>query len=149
MTSADLQHDLNLTIAHVVGQGVVAISAGFEIHLAVNCHPGGQSFDGSCWVRNPAGDLPESLRRSVAVAGCLSSLAFNRGAPEEIEPVEAFGKLQSGELALSETDAAMAEGLTLSDVAFALDVLNGRWAIVVDEVERMSPHILNNTIQTH
>ncbi|MHB1091453.1 hypothetical protein [Thiobacillus sp.] len=149
MASADLQHDLNLTIAHVVGQGVVALAAGCEIRFAVERHPGRESFDGNFWVRYPVGDLPDLLRRSIAVAGCLSSLAFKRGAPEEIDLVEAFDNLKSGELALSETDAAMAEGLTLADVAFALDALSDRWAIVADEVERMAPHILNNTIHTH
>ncbi|MDZ7594411.1 MAG: hypothetical protein U0932_07145 [Thiobacillus sp.] len=149
MSRADLRQDLDLTIAHVVGQGVVALSAGCEIKLSVERHPGRESFGGDCWVRHPAGDLPDSLRRSVAIAGCLASLALKRGAPEEIDLVEAFDKLQSGELALSETDAAMAEGLTLSDVAFVLDALSDRWAIVIDEVEHMSPHILNNTIRTH
>lgn len=149
MASADLQHDLNLTIAHVVGQGVVALSAGCEIKLSVDRHPSRESFGGDCWVRYPVGDLPDSLRRSIAVAGCLSSLAFKRGAPDEIDLVEAFDKLKSGELAMSEAEAAMSEGFTLSDVAFALDALNDRWTIVIDEVEHMSPHILNNTIRTH
>ena len=145
----DLQKDLSLTVAHVVGQGVVALSAGCEIHFAVECHPSGQSFAGRCWVRYPKGDLPESIRRSVAIAGCLATLVLKRGEPEAIEPVEAYDKLQSGELALSETDAAMSEGFTLDDVAFALGVLSDRWAIIADEVARMSPLILNNTIRIH
>lgn len=147
MASAD--QDIDLTIAHVVGQGVVALSAGCEIHLAVNSHPGGLSFEGNCWVRHPSGDLPDSLRRSIAVAGGLASLAFERGAPEEIEPVDAFDKLQAGEIRMSATDAEMADGFTLADVAFALDVLSDRWAIIADEVARMSPCILNNTIRIH
>lgn len=146
---ADLHRDLSLTIAHVVGQGVVALSAGCEIKLSVERHPSRKSFGGNCWVRYPAGDLSDSLRRSIAVAGGLASLAFERGAPEEIEPVEAFDKLQSGELGLSASDAQMAEGFTMADVAFVIDVLCDRWRIITDEVERMSPVILNNTSRTH
>lgn len=145
----DIQRDLEATIAHVVGQGVVALSAGCEIHLAVDPHPGGKSFNGNCWVRRPSGELPDSLRRSIAVAGKLAALAFERGAPEEIEPVEAFDKLQSGELALSASEAAMSNGFTLADVVHALNVLSARWAIVADEVMRMSPHILSNTHRIH
>lgn len=146
---ADLHRDLSLTIAHVVGQGVVALSAGCEIHLAVAPYPGGQSFNGGCWVRHPAGDLPDSQRRSIALAGWLASLAFERGAPEEIEAVEAFDQLQAGEIRLSSDDARMAEGFTLADVAFALDVLCDRWPIITDEVARMAPIILNHTIRIH
>ncbi|OJZ17944.1 MAG: hypothetical protein BGP21_06430 [Thiobacillus sp. 65-29] len=79
----------------------------------------------------------------------MASLAFERGAPEEIEPLEAFDKLQSGELGLSASDAQMAEGFTLADVAFVLDVLCDRWPIITDEVVRMSPVILNNTHRIH
>lgn len=148
-TMTDLQKDLNLTIAHVVGQGVVALSAGCEIQFAIERHPSGQSFTGSCWVRYTKGDLPESIQRSVAIAGCLATLVLKHGAPEAVELVEAFDKLQSGELALSETDAAMSRGFTLADVAFALDVLSDRWSIIADEVERMSPLILNNAVRIH
>lgn len=144
-----LQHDLGAAIAHVVGQGVVALSAGCEIHLAVDPHPGGKSFDGSCWIRHPAGEIPGPLRRAIAVAGGLAELAFERGAPEEIEPVDAFHKLRSGELALSASEAAMSDGFTLADVEFTLDVLCAKWAIVSDEVSRMSPQILSNTHRTH
>lgn len=147
MASAD--QDIDLTIAHVVGQGVVALSACCEIHLAVNPHPGGLSFEGNCWVRHPSGDLPDSLRRSIAVAGGLASLAFERGAPEEIEPLEAFDKLQAGAIRMSPADAEMAEGFTFADVTFALDVLCDRWPIIADEVARMSPVILSNIHRLH
>lgn len=146
---ANANQDLNLTIAHVVGQGVVALSAGCEIHMAVNPQPGGQSFDGGCWVRHPAGDLSDSMRRSIAVAGGLASLAFERGAPEEIEPVDAFDKLQAGAIRMSPADAEMAEGFTFADVTFALDVLCDRWPIITDEVARMSPVILSNIHRLH
>lgn len=144
-----LQHDLGAAIAHVVGQGVVALSAGCEIHLAVDPHPGGKSFDGSCWIRHPAGEIPGPLRRAIAVAGGLAELAFERGAPEEIEPVDAFRKLRSGEVALSASEAAMSDGFTLADVEFTLDVLCAKWAIVSDEVSRMSPQILSNAHRAH
>ncbi len=142
--TVDLQRDLEATIAHVVGQGVVALSAGCEIHLAVNPHPRGESYEGNCWVRNPHGDLCEHQRRLIALAGCVAALAFTRGSPEELEAVDVFDKLQSGEITLSAADAAMAEGFTLADVESALDTLRPRWALVVDEVARMSPQILNN-----
>lgn len=116
-----LQHDLGAAIAHVVGQGVVALSAGCEIHLAVDPHPGGKSFNGNCWIRHPAGEIPGPLRRAIAVAGGLAELAFERGAPEEIEPVDAFRKLRSGELALSASEAAMSNGFTLADVVHATE----------------------------
>lgn len=144
-----LQHDLGAAIAHVVGQGVVALSAGCEIHLAVDPHPGGKSFNGNCWIRHPAGEIPGPLRRAIAVAGGLAELAFERGAPEEIEPVDAFRKLRSGEVALSASEAAMSDGFTLADVEFTLDVLCAKWAIVSDEVSRMSPQILSNAHRTH
>ncbi|OHE89028.1 MAG: hypothetical protein A2213_06160 [Lysobacterales bacterium RIFOXYA1_FULL_68_6] len=78
------------------------------------------------------------------MAGCVAALAFTRGSPEELEAVDVFDKLQSGEITLSAADAAMAEGFTLADVESALDTLRPRWALVVDEVARMSPQILNN-----
>ncbi len=149
MASADLQQDLNLTIAHVVGQGVVALSAGCEIHLAVHRHPSGKFFEGGCWVCHKAGDLPGPLRRSLGLAGCVSSMAFLRGSPEEIEAIEVFDKLRFGEITLSAADAAMSDGFTLADVSFALDVLRDSWAIVEREVGYMAPRIMQDVNRFH
>jgi len=140
---ADLRRDLNATLAHVVGQAAVALALGCEIHLAVEAHPSGEHFEGSCYVRRPGGEFPAELRRPLGVAGILATLAFLRGSPDEVEPVGVFDRLQSGELELSATDASMAEGYTLADVVFALDALRTRWPAVADEVERMAPFILH------
>lgn len=149
MASADLQQDLNLTIAHVVGQGVVALSAGCEIHFAVHRHPSGEFFEGACWARHQAGDLPGPLRRSLGVAGHVASMAFLCGSPEEIEAIEVFDKLLAGEITLSAADAAMSEGFTLADVSFALDVLRDSWAIVEREVWYMAPRIMQDLNHFH
>lgn len=145
----DLQRDLGATIAHVVGQGVVARAAGCEIHLAVALHPDGGHFQGECWVRHPDGELSEHAKRPLGVAGCLAALAFLRGSPDELDAAELFDQLQAGDLRLSAEDAEMAEGFTLADVAHALDTLRARWPVVVDEVVRMSPQILDNIATTH
>lgn len=143
-SGADLLKSLVTTITHVVGQGVVALAAGCEIHLAVDPRPGGKSFDGTCWVRHPAGDLPDRLRRAIDVAGYIAELALERGSPDELDAAEVFDMLQSGELSAHLTD-----GITLADVAYSLDVLRPRWALVTAEMVRMSPHILSNTHRTH
>ena len=145
----DLQRDLDATIAHVVGQGVVALSVGCEIHLRVDPHPSGEFFEGHCWVRHPEGDLSDQLRRPLGLAGCVSALAFLRGSPEEIEAVEVFDRLQAGEITLSADDAAMAEGFTLADVCFALGVLRTRWATVEGEVGYMAPKIMQDVNHFH
>lgn len=132
--------DLNLTIAHVVGQGVVALAAGCEIHLSVDPHPGGKSFDGNCWVRNPGGEISAPLKRVIGVAGRIAELALERGSPDDLEAAEVFYTLQS---------AATAEAFTAVDVALALETLRSRWALVTDEVARMAPQIMNNTHLTH
>ncbi|QLQ01740.1 MAG: hypothetical protein HZY77_01505 [Thiobacillus sp.] len=147
--STDLQRDLGATIAHVVGQAVVARAAGCDIHLAVDLHSDGGHFEGECWVRHPDGELPEHAKRPLGVAGCLASLAFLRGSPDELDAAELFDQLQAGEVHLSPADAQMAEGFTLADVAHALDTLRARWPVVADEVVRMSPQILNNIATTH
>ena len=145
----DLQKDLNATIAHVVGQGVVALSVGCEIHLQVDPHPSWEFFEGHCWVRHPEGDLSDQLRRPLGLAGCVSALAFTRGSPEELEAVEVFDKLEAGEITLSAADAAMAEGFTLADVSFALDVLRARWPAVEEEVGYMAPRIMQDVNHLH
>lgn len=140
---AYLHQDLDATIAHVVGQGVVALALGCEIHLAVEPHPSGKFFEGTCYARHPGGELPRELSRPLGVAGLVSTLAFLRGSPEEVDPDDVFDRLQSGELELSAADASTAEGFTLADVAFALDVLRTRWPVVEQEVEYMAPIILH------
>ena len=145
----DLRRDLNATIAHIVGQGAIASAMGCEIKLAVDLHPSGEFFEGNCWVRNPAGELSEHLRRPLGLAGCLSSLAFLRGSPSEVEAAEVFDKLKSGEIALSPADAEMAEGFSLADVEFALNVLRANWQTVAGEVEQMSPEIMPDVNRFH
>lgn len=143
MATTSLQRDLDATLAHVVGQSVVALALGCEIHLAVEPHPSGKFFEGNCWARHPSGELPEQLRRALGVAGLVSTFVFLHGSPHEVEADELFDRLQAGELEFSAADAALTEGYTLADVAFALDVLRVRWPVVVDEIERMAPCILH------
>jgi hypothetical protein len=139
-----LRRDLNATIAHVVGQGVVALASGCEFHFAVDPHPSGQFFEGVCWVRNPSGEMPGHVKRPVALAGLIAQMALLRGSPQHVEAVDVFNKLQSGDLALSAADRDMADGFTLSDVAFALDVLRDRWHLVEQEIVSMAPKILQH-----
>jgi len=143
MAAPELQRDLDATLAHVVGQSVVALALGCEIHIAVEPHPSGQFFEGNCWARHPGGELPEQLRRPLGIAGLVSTFAFLHGSPHEVEADDLFDRLQAGELEFSAGNAALAEGYTLADVVFALDVLRIRWPVVEDEIERMSPCILH------
>lgn len=145
---ADPQQHLRLTIAHVVGQGVVALSAGCEIHLAVDPCPGG-TFDGTCWVRFRDGDMLEHAQRRIGVAGEIAEFVMRHGSPVGIEAGDVYAKLRSGEIALSGSDAEMADGYTLDDVALALDVLRTRWPVVEREVAVMAPAILHQTTRTH
>lgn len=140
---ADLRHDLDTTLAHVIGQAVVALAMGCEIHLAVEPHPSGKFYEGNCWARHPGGELPKELLRPLGIAGLVSTLAFLGGSPHDIEADDVFDRLQAGELEFSAADAALAEGYTLADVVFALDVLRARWPVVADEIERMAPSILH------
>lgn len=133
--------DLDSAIAHVVGQGVVALSAGCEIHLAINPHPGGEFYEGNCWVRHPSGELPGRLKQAIGVAGGIAELALERGTPGELDAAEVFDRLQSS--------SRITEDFTLADVAHSLNVLCSRWALVIDEVARMAPQITNNTHLTH
>jgi hypothetical protein len=135
-----MSHDLEAAIAHVVGQGVVALAAGCEIHLSVDPHPSGKSFDGNCWVRNPHGEISAQLKRVIGVAGRIAELALERGSPDDLESAEVFYTLQS---------AVTAEAFTLADVALALDALRSRWALVTGEVARMSPQIMSNIPRIH
>lgn len=91
----------------------------------------------------PAASFPANYPAPLGVAGLVSTLAFLRGSPEEVDPDDVFDRLQSGELELSAADASTAEGFTLADVAFALDVLRTRWPVVEQEVEYMAPIILH------
>lgn len=143
----DLRQDLDATLAHVVGQGVVALSLGCEIHLAVEAHPSGKYFEGTCYTRHPGGELPRELSRPLGVAGLVSTLAFLGGSPEEVYPDDVFDRLQSRELELSAADSRMAQGFTLADVSFALDVLRTSWPVVVDEIEYMAPRIMHDGYQ--
>lgn len=142
------QQALSLTIAHVVGQGVVALSAGCEIHLAVDPCPGG-TFDGTCWVRFRDGDMLEHAQRRIGVAGEIAEFVMRHGSPIGIEAGDVYAKLRSGEIALAGSDAEMADGYTLGDVVAALDVLRTRWPIVEREVAVMAPAILHQTTHTH
>lgn len=140
---ADLRHDLDTILAHVVGQAVVALAIGCEIHLAVEPHPSGKFYEGNCWARHPGGELPKELQRTLGIAGLVSTLAYLDGSPHEVDADDVFDRLQAGELEFSAADAALAEGYTLADVVFALDVLRARWSVVADEIERMAPSILH------
>ena len=145
----DLRQDLNATIAHVVGQGVVALASGCEFHFAVDRHPSGEFFEGVCWVRSPSGEMPDHIKRPVALAGLIAQMAILRGSPNHVEAGEVLSKLESGDLALSAADSDMAAGFTLVDVVFALDVLRGRWHLVEQEVLAMAPKILQETPLYH
>lgn len=138
---AELDRDLGAAIAHVMGEALVALAAGCEIHLAVDPCPGGKSFEGVCWVRHPAGETPAPLKRAIGVAGCVAELAYLHGSPNEIEASEVFDKLQSSE--------RIAGGITLDEATYALRALRSRWSLVIGEVERMSPQILSNTHRIH
>lgn len=143
MASAELRRDLDVTLAHVIGQAVVALAIGCEIHLAVEKHPSGKFFEGNCWARHPGGELPKELQRTLGIAGLVSMLAYLGGSPHDVEADDLFDRLQAGEFEFSEADAVLAEGYTLADVVFALDVLRARWPVVAEEIEHMAPSILH------
>lgn len=86
-------------------------------------HPSGKCFGGNCWARHPGGELPKELQRTLGIAGLVSTLAYLDGSPHDIEADDVFDRLQAGEFEFSEADAVLAEGYTLADVVFALDVL--------------------------
>lgn len=122
----------------------MALASGCEFHFAVDPHPSGDFYEGVCWVRLPGGDMPDHIKRPVALAGQIAQVALLRGSPQHVEAVEVFSKLQSGELALSAADRDMAAGFTLPDVDFALHVLRDRWHLVEQEIVSMAPKILQH-----
>lgn len=146
---APLQRDLEATIAHVVGQGVVALAFGCEIHFQVEKHPSGKHFDGCCHFRHKMGEIPPRILRPIGVAGPIAEAAFLGGGHGRLDSFDLFAKLKSGEIAPSGSAASQADGFTFADVDFAVSVLQTNWSIVAGEVERMTPHILDDTIRPH
>ncbi len=144
-----LQRDLEVTIAHVVGQGVVALRLGCEIHFQVEKHPGGEHFDGCCHFRHEIGEIPPRILRPVGVAGPIAEAAFLGGGADCLDSFDLFAKLKSGHIAPSGSSASQADGFTFADVDFAVSVLQSNWSIVVAEVERMTPCILHDTARPH
>lgn len=144
-----LQRDLEATIAHVVGQGVVALAFGCEIHFQVEKHPSGEHFDGCCHFRHEMGDIPPQVLRSIGVAGPIAEAAFLGAGLKHLDSFDLFADLKSGRIALSGPAASQADGFTFADVDFAVSVLQTNWKVVEGNVERMTPCILNDTIRPH
>lgn len=150
MPSLDpLQRDLEATIAHVVGQGVVALAFGCEIHFQVEKHPSGEYFDGCCHFRHEMGEIPPRILRPIGVAGPIAEAAFLGRGLDHLDSCDLFVQLKSGRIAPSGHAASQADGFTFADVDFAVSVLQTNWSIVAGEVKRMAPCILHGTSRPH
>lgn len=144
----DLQRSLENAIAHVVGQGVVALALGCEIHFVVEKHSSGEFFDGHCLVRRSSGEIPSQILRPIGVAGPIAVAALLSGSADDLNSCDIFAELESGKIKI-ELPGINASEFTLSDVDFAVSVLQTHWPIVTREVECMTPNILNGTNRLH
>lgn len=132
---------LEATLANIVGQALVALELGCDIHLEAD-----RSGSGTCWIRNPnGGELPTQVLRTVAVAGPIAEAAFLHGEPGDLLPAALMDLLQSETASLS----PLAQGYTLADVAFALGVLTTYWALVEEEVADKGKQIMNGGALPH
>lgn len=124
------RYEVEVNVAHVVGAGVVALSFGCEIHLAVEPQ-GKQQIDADCWFKHPAGELSPDIIRAIHAGGQIAEAAFLNGSPFDLEPEQVIEYAPCG--------------CTLADVAFVLDLLCRHWPIIEQEVATMTPQILNGT----